>query len=334
MKYVIQFVAGTRAILIEALTQTMQDIRLIHDDDSALVFESSTRIDDAHQLPFANNVFVVLASTPRKGIDQSIARLVSQVERVDFPRIKGKARGFRIMAQIDGQLTPVERRVRAELEREIAVFTQSQVQAKGSCVEYWIMGRKNLGELMLCLRLPRSKGSQPRKGELAYELSTMLVAASVPDRSDTFLDPFAGRGGLVMARLESPVKSIYYSDTALRSLSRDLPRALKSDRRIRLMAEDALSLPSIGDGEIDVIVTDPPWGEFAQTAMGYQSFVDGMAKSFDRVLHPDKGRFVVLSSRRQSGTMTKAMASRGFKIHATHGILVNGHPASVIVGSR
>ncbi len=196
------------------------------------------------------------------------------------------------------------------------------------------MGRKEFGELLLCLRLPKAKKQQAQKGQLSYELSKMLVAASMPQESDTFLDPFAGLGGLVSARLESPAKAIYYSDIALRSLSGNIPRALRSDRRVRMMAEDGLTLPSIRDGEIDVIVTDPPWGEFTSLPMGYQAFVDGMAESFDRVLNANKGRFVVLGSRRQSGAMTKSLASRGFSIHATHNILVNGHPASVVVGSR
>lgn len=330
----IQFVAGTQGIVADALAQTLQHFRLIYEDDSSLVFESSTRIDNASQLPYANNVFVVLASTPRKGVANSIHRLVSKVERVDFPRVKGEDRGFRIMAQIDGKLTPIDQLVRRELEREIAVFTQSQVQAKGSCREYWVVGRKNLNELLLCLRLPKPKRRQERKGELAHELSRILVAASAPDPSDRFLDPFAGLGSLVIARLESPFTSICYSDIALRSLAGKLPRKLKSDRRIRLMAEDALSLPSIGDGEIDVIVTDPPWGEFDRVPMGYQSFVNAMVESFDRVLHPSRGRFVILISRRQSGTLTESLTSRKFKIHATHGILVNGHPAAAIVGSR
>lgn len=334
MKYVIQFVAGTQAIVTDALARTLQRFSPIHEDDSALVFESSTRIDSASRIPYANNVFVVLASTPRKSVAQSIRRLVPKVERIDFPRAKGQDRGFRIMAQIDGRLTPIDQPVRRELEREIAVFTQSQVQAKGSCREYWVVGRKNLDELLLCLRLPKPKRRQERKGELAHELSRILIAASAPDPSDRFLDPFAGLGALVIARLESPFTSICYSDIALRSLAGKLPRKLKSDRRVRLMAEDALSLSSIGDGEIDVIVTDPPWGEFDQVPMGYQSFVRGMTESFDRVLHPSKGRFVILSSRRQSGTLTTSLTSRSFKIHATHGILVNGHPASVIVGGR
>lgn len=334
MKYLIQFVAGTQEIMAEVLAQAMSDVRMLHLDDSTLVCESSTRIEIADRLPFANNVFVVLASTPRKGIDQSIQRLVSKIERIDFPRHKERDRGFRIMAQVDGQLAAIDRQSRRELEREIEIFTQSRVQAKGSCREYWIVGRKTFGELMLCLRLPKSRKRQPGKGELAFELCLMLVAASKPDKSDTFLDPFAGHGGIALARLESPAQSITYSDIALRSLARDLPPALKSNRRVCLLAEDALSLPSIGDGNIDVIVTDPPWGEFAHMAMSYQTFVDRMAKSFDRVLHPRDGRFVILSSRRQSRSMTTSLASRRLRIHDIHGILVNGHPASVIVGGR
>lgn len=330
----IQFVAGTRGIVTDALARTLQHFSPIHDDDSTLVFESSTRIDNASQIPYANNVFVVLASTPRKSVAQSIRRLVTKVERIDFPRVKGQDRGFRIMAQIDGKLTPIDQLVRRELEREIAVFTQSQVQAKGSCREYWVVGRKNLDELLLCLRLPKPKRREERKGELAHELSRILIAASAPKPSDRFLDPFAGLGALVIARSESPFTSICYSDIALRSLVGKLPRKLKSDRRIRLMAEDALSLPSIGDGEINVIVTDPPWGEFDQVSVDYQSFVEAMVESFDRVLHLSEGRLVILSSRRQGGIFTTSLTSRRFRIHATYGILVNGHPASVIVASR
>lgn len=334
MKYMIQFAAGTQSIVTKALAPTIQDVRPIHVDDSALVFESPARIAHANQIPFANNVFLVLASVPRKGIEQSIHRLVSKIEGIDFPRTKGKERGFRIMAQVDGQLTAIERRARRELEREIEVFTQSEVQSRGSCREYWIVGRKSFDELLLCLRLPRSWSRQTSRGELAHELCLMLVATSKPDRSDAFLDPFAGHGGLVLARLESPARSITYSDIALRSLANRLPPVLKSSRNVRLLAEDALSLPSIRDGEIDVIVTDPPWGEFAHMAMSYQAFVDRMVESFDRVLHPNRGRFVILSSRRQSGMMTASLTSRRFKIHDNLGILVNGHPASVLVGSR
>lgn len=334
MRYMIQFVAGTRGILVEALTRTLQHVEIVHDDDSAIVFNSSTRIDGANQLPFANNVFVVFASAPRTSVAQSVRRLVSKIERADIPRVKGEDRGFRIMVQIDGALTPIEPGLRSEFEREIAVFTQSRVQSRGSCREYWVIGRKNFEEILLCLRLPKRKQERAQKGALASELSRMLVAASGPNRNDTFLDPFAGHGALVLASRESPFKSIYYSDIALRSLAGKLPRSLKSDRRIRLLAESALLLPSVSDGEVDVIVTDPPWGEFDQLPMGYQAFAGAMAESFERVLHQSNGRFVILSTRRQRETLVESLTSRGFKIHATHGILVNGHPASVIVGSR
>lgn len=334
MQYLIQFAAGAGALLADALSQSMQNVRQVHQDESALVFESSTRIDVANKLPFANNVFAVLASTPRKGLESSIDRLVSQVAHLEFPRVQGRNRGFRVMAQIDGQLTPIDRRVRTHLEGEIATFTKSQVQAKGSCLEYWIVGRKRFDKLLLCLRLPSGKRTQPEKGELARELATLLVAASRPKPSDAFLDPFAGRGGLVKARLALPFASIICSDTKVRSLSDSLPRAVKSDRRVRLLSEDALTLPSIRDGEIDVIVTDPPWGEFARMPMSYRTFAEGMARSFDRVLDPQGGRFVVLGSRRHRESLTGALTSCEFRIHATHGILVNGHPASVIVGSR
>lgn len=63
--------------------------------------------------------------------------------------------------------------------------------------------------------------------------------------------------------------------------------------------EDALTLRSITDGSVDVIVTDPPWGEYDQLKMPLSDFCAALAASFDRVLNPVTGRFVILVARRR-----------------------------------
>jgi 23S rRNA G2445 N2-methylase RlmL len=161
-----------------------------------------------------------------------------------------------------------------------------------------------------------------------------MVLASNPEKSDAFLDPFGGSGSIVAARLGLEYSAIIYSDTQRNKLSPALVRKTKSDRRVKLVQDDALQLPSIADGAVNVIVTDPPWGEFERLPMPYETFANAMARSFDRVLHADDGRFVVLVTRKQTSTLVQAMTGSGFRIHATHSILVNGHPASVVVGSR
>jgi hypothetical protein len=332
--YFIQFVAGTQGLVHESLARTVQGFDVVYEDESSAMFESRTRISSSAQLPFANNVFIVLARTSRRGVDRSVRQLTTLVSRTLFPPIKGAHVGFRVMFQIDGSLASIDRQLRAALEREISIRTRSRVEARGSCQEYWVVGRKDLGELLLCARLPKAKRPDRAKGSLSYELSEMLVAASQPQARETFLDPFAGSGALVQARLGSPAKSIIYSDVALAEFRSTLPREVKSDRRVRLLDEDATRLSSIGDGQIDVIVTDPPWGEFEKLDIQYSAFAERVATSFDRVLNHRTGRFVILTSRRNAASFTDALTNSGFQIRSTPGILVNGHPATVLIGGR
>jgi tRNA G10 N-methylase Trm11 len=162
----------------------------------------------------------------------------------------------------------------------------------------------------------------------------MLVGASRPDRRDVFLDPFGGRGSLVLARLELPVRQILYSDTDLESCRRYFPGELTKDVRVRFLSENALTLPSVPDRRIDVIVTDPPWGEYREIGQSYGAFALGIARAFDRVLHPIRGRFVVLASRSTAAGIAARLAEASFRMNKGYEILVNGHPATVLVGGR
>jgi len=332
--YVIQFVAGTQGLVQASLAAKVVGFQRLYEDDSAMLFAAGTRITSSAQLPFAKNVFIVLATTARQGLDRSVRQLTTQIRTTSFPPITGAGAGFRMMFHIDGTLASIDRQLRANLEREIAASTRSRVESRGSCLEYWVIGRKDLGELLLCARLPKAKRPDRAKGALSYELSEMLVAASQPRADDTFLDPFAGSGALVETRLASPAKAIIYSDTALATFRAALPRAVRSDRRVRLLADDAAALSGIDDGDVDVIVTDPPWGEFEQLDIPYAAFVDDVAASFNRVLNRRTGRFVILSSRRNADAFTAALTRSGFTIRSAPGILVNGHPATVLIGGR
>ncbi len=334
-KHFIQFVAGSQGLVRESLVRTTQEFRVLYEDDSSMMFESATRISSSVQLPYAKNVFIVLGSTQRKGLERSVRQLATLVRKTTFPSICDARPGFRVMFHIDGELASIDRELRTTLEREIALRTRSRVESRGSCHEYWIIGRRDLHELLLCARLPKAKQPDRPKGALSYELSKMLIAASQPRLGETFLDPFAGSGALVHARLGgAPAKSVIYSDTALAKFRSMLPRQVRSDRRVRLLDEDATHLFSVGEGQVDVIVTDPPWGEFEKLDVEYSEFADQIARSFNRVLNRRTGRFVILSSRRNAATFVEALTRSGFKLHSTPGILVNGHPATVLIGGR
>jgi 16S rRNA G966 N2-methylase RsmD len=334
MRYLIQFPAGTGNLIVDAISPYADNVRVHYRDDSAMIFESTSPEARVAGIPFAKNCFAVIASTPRGSIDKGVSQLSRMAGSAKFPPSSSRSPRFRTMIQIDGELASVDQRTKTALERAISSTTGQRLEPRGMCQEYWVVGRLDLGELLLCVRLPKEKRPPKAKGALSYELSSMLVAASRPTARDVFLDPFAGSGSFVLARLDSPARKIWYSDLDLHRFEREFPREVSSDKRVGFLDDDALTLTSVPDGSVDVVVTDPPWGEHEDVGMPYEEFARAMVKSFDRVVRKQNGRFVVLTSRRTAPAMEKEFVSGGFAVNSTHEILVNGHPATVFVGGR
>jgi tRNA G10 N-methylase Trm11 len=160
-------------------------------------------------------------------------------------------------------------------------------------------------------------------------MSALLVAMSRPDPRDVFLDPFAGSGSIVSARLAMPARRVIYNDID-RQLYHSAMARLGSRMGLVFTHEDGVSMASIASGEVSVIVTDPPWGEYEEAIREYDKFINAVAAEFSRMLNLRSGRLVVLVSRRRQDQALQALAEQGFYSEPPIGILVNGHPASVI----
>ncbi len=334
MRYFVQFPAGTGGLVRDGLAARLARLRIEYADDSAMILESTTAPDGVAAIPFLKNAFLVLAVTERQNLAKSIGRLSHALRRDQFRSLARSTDRFRLMAHVDGALVPIDPRARTALEWGVTRHTGARVEPRGMGQEYWVVGRQGLPELLFCARLPKAPRRPSPKGALGYELATLLVAASGPTPEDRYLDPFAGSGALVAARAELPARTLWYSDLGLEEHRRALTAQLPARARVRLLAEDALTLPSIADGGIDVIVTDPPWGEHADLGGPFPDFARAVAKSFARTLHPVRGRYVLLINRRNADAMGDALTAAGLPPTGRHDILVNGHPASVLIGHR
>jgi hypothetical protein len=338
MRYLVQFPAGLAPLVGRALTGLCDGFTEVYADDSALVFDSSTRFAAVDEIELAKNLFVVWATAGRppqaggRALDRAVGRLSDSVPAAIRPTRPDPA-GFRTMVQIDGQLTPVDRSTRDRLEVALASRTGQRVQSRGGNTEYWVMGRRDHAELMLLQRLPRRRKAPGKAGTLSPELAAALVLASDPRPTDTVLDPFAGSGALLLARSRRPSRGLVYGDHDLSALRPDLPESLTSHRRTRLLSDDALALPSLDDASVDAVITDPPWGEYAELDRPHPDFAAAMAASLARVL-VDHGRLVVLVNRANTDVLTAALAGSGLDPDPPLQILVNGHPASVLVAVR
>ena len=329
MRYLLQFPAGATALVRRALAADCADARVRHADDSALVFDSATRLRTADRLGYARNAFVVHAATPRRALPAALASLAAALPRIRPGDSTGG--GFRVMYHVDGRLVPVERRAGRAVETAVARATGLRLARRGGGHEFWVVGRRGCPVLYLAERLPRRETGPPPRGALSPGLSTLLVAASEPASGDVFLDPFAGSGALVAVRLRTPAHRVIYND--LHPPQR-LPATLTGHGRVVLHTEDALSLPSIRAGSVDAIVTDPPWGEHDRTLGDYATFATALSTSFARVLRSTTGRAVVLVTRRHETTVATALTAASLPVLDRYPLLVNGHPASALLAHR
>jgi hypothetical protein len=331
VRYYVQFPAGTGELVAASIGSLVDRPETVYADDSSMIFESDTRPPQVAQIPFVKNSFTVIADTVRRDLDKGVLELADTLRDGG---LDANADTFRVMFHVDGELVPVGPRAKRALESEIAYASGQRMVGRGSGEEYWVVGRTDFDYLMLCRRHIRPKRAAKAAGAISHELSSLLVAASRPESDDVFLDPFAGSGSFTNARVPFPARRIVYSDTDLDRLREDFPAAVRESRDIEFLADDALTLPSIADSAVDVIVTDPPWGEYEELPLELPDFLDATARSFDRVLDAERGRFVILIARRAAPEAERALAANNLAIGSVHEILVNGHPATVLVGAR
>ena len=249
-------------------------------------------------LPYLKNDCQVLYDVPRRTLESALDSFSAALAegRLQLPR-DANGRPFRLMAHIDGQLAPLPRSARVNLENEIRLAARARVEARGMGDEYWIIGRRDLDRFLLARRGARA-GSKIRvpAGALAPEVSDLLIRMSEPSKDDRFLDPFGGSHALARARARYPAASIITSDTMFSQKTGlgDL------GKHVMVLDDDVRQLPSLADDSVTVIVTDPPWGEH-ESVSDLRKFLVATFTSFARVLAPRGSRVVVLMNRRGVG---------------------------------
>ena len=327
--YVALFPAGAASLVAEGVRSLLPDARVGESDDSALSFSTRVRLDSADAVPIARNLFLVRRRVARRDLNATVADLTSRV--TDLPRPPG-CTGFRLMFHVDGQLVAGSPRARQALGEAISAATGLKAQPRGRCQEYWVIGRRDWSAMYFAERLPAGKTHLPvDKGSLSAELSALLVSLSRPDPEDVFLDPFAGSGSIVAARLATPARKVIFNDRDT-SLYRAAMARLGHQPGLAYSHEDGTAMTSVRSADVSAIVTDPPWGEYDESVGNYAQFTRSMAAEFSRMLNPRAGRLVLLVSRRHAERLRESLAGSGFSCEPPIGILVNGHPAAVIRG--
>lgn len=318
--------------LVAAALRIDAHVRLLYADDSAVLVETKTSPAEIGRLSYLKNCFAVLGSVRRRTDLRQAMDAVSG--RVPHWSLSRTGRPFRLMFSEDGRLTGVPANSRGRLEAAVSRATGGRFTPRGGGDEYWMIARRDLEEVLFAQRLARPAAQPPPKGALAHDVASLIVSSIGPHGpTDVVLDPFAGTGALIAARVQQPFREAICADIGYRDGSAQLIPQLARTSRVRQLAEDARSLPSVGTDSVDVVVTDPPWGEFDQSIGPVEPFFAEALATIRRVLRPG-GRIAMLTARRLAAPLRTDWTSHDLKPVRSFQLLVNGHPASLIVGVR
>ncbi len=331
-RYLCSFAAGLEQPVAEALASELLRFRALRQWSGLLEFETQARARHLRRLAYVNNVFAVVSSA--RVTAQTAPSVVVQ-RLLDDPRVDrglqatrpAGSRKFRVVYSREGRLTTLGAGLRAELEQRIAQATGLSPDPRGGELEYWVLHRRE-GEAFLLTRLTRRAATEKdlEKGELRPEIASLLCRMSEPREADRFLDPFAGSGAIALQRARLPHASITCVDS-----DRERVRRLEqrfSDARVRVLRGDACNLTSIGDGEIDRVVTDPPWGHYAELPEEPARFYARVLRETRRVLAPD-GVAVFLCGEREGFAQALESERAGYVASDRCDILLSGRPTSI-----
>ena len=251
------------------------------------------------------------------------------------------AAGFRVRFSNENTFEKVPKNILEMAEQTIARNYGLYVDRLHPKHEYWFIMRRDepayFGRL-----LKKAAGAKPQKGELRPELACLLCLDCEFNKTTVVCDPYAGYGSIPLhIHKNLPYAKLYVSDSdsALVANLRKTqlggaPGASRptgtvasggADAGVDVTCADATNLKHIGDGAVDYIITDPPWG-FVGNYGDISDFYRRAVLEMKRILKPS-GAIVLLTG--APAAMADAAARARLTVTSRRNILVNGKKAAV-----
>jgi hypothetical protein len=342
-RYYATFAPGLEEPVEAIVKERLPGVKIQKLLEGAVIFETSTGYDRFDFCCF-NNIFAVVsileAPGPERALENHIRFLCSRrktepviAENADLP---AKARSFRIICSLENRLTAVDEKTRAAAERYIAERSGLAVNRSRPGAEFWFLYRRE--GFSICMKRLTRRGSFEKTlhpGELPPPLAYTLCRLSEPRPADIVADPFCGYGSILEQRVKHfPLARFYASDIDRRAVDfarKKITGPLLDRCHIRRIdMRDIFSV--IPEGSVDRIITDPPWGMYAETPVPIGQFYGDMIAVFGRLLKRG-GAAVVLTARGEE--LTQAAEQSGvLSITKVIPILVSGKKARVTLLRR
>jgi predicted RNA methylase len=337
------FIPGIRNFIETVIKERLEDAIIDKLLEGAVLFRTGTNYNNLNFFCF-NNIFAVIGIVNHsENLDASAAIekhinvfLNGDIINSEIIANNSKTfRTFRIVISCENIPAAINEKTRVETEKHISFLSGLKINRYLPDTEFWFLFRRESGEkqnfsvFMKRLTMRPSWEKTLHKGELPPPLAWTLCRLARIVHSDTVLDPFCGYGSIP----DTAYKYFHITNFIACDSNSEAVKYTAAKFKKRKSAgfvlhhTDFNKLTSlVTEKSIDVIVTDPPWGQYCQDAADRADlFYEKMFKVFAKLLK-DGGRTVVLSANDES--LQKAVPGC-FKLQESIPILLSGKKAVI-----
>jgi 16S rRNA G966 N2-methylase RsmD len=240
--------------------------------------------------------------------------------------VSPEAKTFAIRSFEAGRPSKLDSEKRTEIIKEISNKTKLRYSSFEPDVDF-VIARRRDGKSYFGFKLPVGAVTKINKGELHTDIVNLLLRLGQVESGARVLDAFTGYGGVSRELLKSfnPESVVMVEKDS--KLVNSLKIIFKLDKRARVVAGDVVGYLKNSEYNFDLIVSDPPWGEFedyiGDLSKLYFDFLIG-AKSKIK----EDGKIVMLSSKK--GELEKAAMESGLNIEDKLNVLISGKKVLVL----
>ncbi len=252
---------------------------------------------------------------------RSLESLAASVSENNFKVLKIKrSEDFQLRAFINNQ--PSVFKDRDILTELISSSTGLELSSHKPCYIFNLKLRKSgLGIFSLKIKSDDKKYHQ---GELHQDVATLLCLFGELSRGDVVLDAFGGYGGIMNSAKKFKPSKIIICENNL-SLAARLEVRFKDSPTVNVQNKDVIDLLDNSSFQFDLILADPPWGEFEKN-LDIIGFYSSFLNSAKANLKPE-GKIVIISSNKDA--LAEAVTSSGLSIKNQLDVLISGKKVRV-----
>lgn len=334
LTYLATFPTGFQDQVRFLLEKKLKDSVIILVGDGIIVFSGKFDLNYLRQLKFINNLYLIQKYFPQEETENlSLAAMVEICYQttVNIPQeFIGDKKTFQIIASQANQYTSMDKQLKKSFEKKIE--SQLGIIADRSLpqLEFIILKRtEGYGFYLFRLTYHPDNTKRLNKGELKPDLAQLMIESLQPCKNDLIIDPFAGSGTIpINLAARFPYGKIVVNDSN-QELTNSLITKTKKFKSFTVSSEDVFAfLDSFKVGEVDRIITDPPWGFYEEMSdQKLIAFYEKMLDKFAQILN-ESGRMVLLIGRRK---LFEKILEQNQKLELISKVntLVNGKKAGV-----